>query len=134
MQLLVNIDVEQLDRAISFYTSAFDLRCSRRLFSGTVAELVGAMSTIYLLEKPSGTLPSSSTKSVRDYRRHWTPIHLDFVVTDLSSAVERAENAGAQREGDIQSFEWGKQATLADPFGHGFCLIEFRGKGYDVAM
>jgi hypothetical protein len=20
---------------------------------------------------------------------------------------------------------------MADPFGHGFCLIEFRGRGYD---
>jgi hypothetical protein len=22
-------------------------------------------------------------------------------------------------------------AALADPFGHGFCLIEFAGRGYD---
>jgi len=22
-------------------------------------------------------------------------------------------------------------ALMADPFGHGFCLIEFRGRGYD---
>jgi len=25
-------------------------------------------------------------------------------------------------------------ANLADPFGHGFCLLEFRGKGYDEVL
>jgi hypothetical protein len=26
---------------------------------------------------------------------------------------------------------WGKIAMLADPFGHGVCLIQFVGRGYD---
>jgi len=35
VQLLVNIDVDDLDRAIDFYTSALDLKCERRLFEGS---------------------------------------------------------------------------------------------------
>jgi lactoylglutathione lyase len=26
--------------------------------------------------------------------------------------------------------KWGRMANLADPFGHGLCLVEFRGRGY----
>jgi predicted enzyme related to lactoylglutathione lyase len=58
-------------------------------------------------------------------------VHLDFVVADLDAALERAERAGAAREGDVRTARWGRIATLADPFGHGFCLIEFLNRGYD---
>ena len=78
-------------------------------------------------------LPAPGAASVRDYRRHWTPVHLDFVVDDVSAAVARAVAAGAKLEGGIQSFGWGRQATLGDPFGHGFCLLQFSGEGYDSA-
>lgn len=27
--------------------------------------------------------------------------------------------------------EWGKLALMADPFGHGFCFLQFLGSGYD---
>ena len=58
-------------------------------------------------------------------------MHLDFVVPDIAAALARAERAGALREGEVQTHGWGRIATLADPFGHGFCLIEFLGRGYD---
>jgi predicted enzyme related to lactoylglutathione lyase len=130
MQLLVNIDVDELERAIDFYTRAFDLKLMRRLFDNSVAELQGASSPIYLILKPAGTTTSSS--AIRDYRRHWTPIHLDFAVEDLAAAVTRALAAGAKLEGQIESFLWGRQASFSDPFGHGFCLIEFTASGYNA--
>lgn len=133
MDILVNIDVDELERAIAFYTAALDLRLGRRLFDGSVAEMLGASSTIYLIAKPAGSVPAPGAASVRDYRRHWTPVHLDFIVDDVSAAVERAVAAGARLEGDIQSFGWGRQATLSDPFGHGFCILQFSGTGYDGA-
>ncbi|HEY6986285.1 MAG TPA: VOC family protein, partial [Rhodanobacteraceae bacterium] len=34
-------------------------------------------------------------------------------------------------EGEVRTARWGRIATLADPFGHGFCLIEFLNRGYD---
>lgn len=132
MQILVNVDVDDLDRAIAFYTTALGLRVERRLFDGSVAEMTGASSKIYLMAKPAGSLPSPGATSVRDYRRHWTPVHIDFEVDDVSAAVERAVAAGAKLEGGIQSFSWGRQATLSDPFGHGFCVLQFSSRGYDA--
>jgi len=58
VHLLVNIDVDVLDRAVRFHTAAFDLRVGRRFGAGGVE-------------------------------------------------------------------------LLADPFGHGFCLLQFVGNGYD---
>ncbi len=59
-------------------------------------------------------------------------MHLDFIVSDVADAVCRAEAAGARLEGEIRTHEWGRIAVMADPFGHGFCLIEFIGRGYDA--
>jgi predicted enzyme related to lactoylglutathione lyase len=132
MQILINIDVDDLGRAIEFYRMAFNLELSRRLFDGRVAELRGASSTIYLLTKPEGTAPWQGATSARDYQRHWTPVHLDFVVPDIARGVERAVAAGARLESEARSFPWGWIAMLSDPFGHGFCLLQFSDAGYDV--
>jgi predicted enzyme related to lactoylglutathione lyase len=45
--------------------------------------------------------------------------------------VQRAQQAGAVLERPVQSSAWGRLALMADPFGHGFCLVEFTGRGYD---
>lgn len=130
VDLLVNIDVDDLDRAIAFYTGAFDLRIGRR-FGADGVELLGASAPIYLLAKAAGTNSSPSSKQPRDYRRHWTPVHLDVVVTDIDAAVARATAAGASLERAVRTSNWGKLALLADPFGNGFCLVEFVCRGYD---
>jgi predicted enzyme related to lactoylglutathione lyase len=130
MRLLLNVDVDDIDRAIDFYRAAFGLDLGRRLFGGSVAEMVGASSTIYLLAKPAGTLPASAVPSGRDYRRHWTPIHIDFEVDDIVRAVEGAVEAGAKLEDAPRSFSWGRLAMLSDPFGHGFCFVQFSDRGY----
>jgi catechol 2,3-dioxygenase-like lactoylglutathione lyase family enzyme len=127
--LLANVDVDDLERAEAFYASALGLRPHRR-FGRDGVELVGASSSIFLLRKPSGSAAGDATSQRRDYRRHWTPVHLDFVVDDLDAALARALAAGALLEGRRDD-AWGRIATLADPFGHGFCLIEFQNRGYD---
>jgi len=58
-------------------------------------------------------------------------VHLDFVVEEIECAVARARAAGAKLEGDIETHVWGRIARMSDLFGHGFCLLEFRGEGYD---
>jgi predicted enzyme related to lactoylglutathione lyase len=131
LQIVVNIDVDDLEEAIEFYTSALGLRLGRRLFEGSVAEILGATSTIHLLSKPCGAIAVPNTAIAREYRRHWTPVHLDFEVEDASVTVERAVRAGAKLEGEIQSFAWGRLAVMSDPFGHGFCVLQFLGNGYD---
>jgi predicted enzyme related to lactoylglutathione lyase len=130
IELLVNIDVDDLERAVAFYSDAFGLEPGRRLGDGVV-ELLGVSSRLYLLAKPAGSPAAAGTAQARDYRRHWTPVHLDMVVPDVEAAVCRAVEAGARLEGGTRSHAWGRIAQLADPFGHGFCLIEFKGRGYD---
>ena len=134
MHLVVNIDVDDLDKAIRFYTTALGLRLSRRLFEGSVAELVGATSTIHLLLKPDGTRPVRGLEFAREYNRHWTPVHLDFAVEDIDAAVTRAVQAGAALEGHIESYPWGRLSVMSDPFGHGFCLMQFSERGYEAAV
>jgi catechol 2,3-dioxygenase-like lactoylglutathione lyase family enzyme len=129
MNLLVNIDVDDLERATRFYCEALGLRVGRR-FDGWL-ELVGGDAPIYLLPKATGT--EAFPKGVkRNYARHWTPVHLDFAVPDITSALARATAAGATLERGVTNHAYGKLALLADPFGNGFCLIEFTGRGYDA--
>jgi catechol 2,3-dioxygenase-like lactoylglutathione lyase family enzyme len=133
VDLLVNIDVPDHDglaRAVALYT-ALGLRVGRR-FGADAVELVGGSAPIYLLVKPEGTAPAPG--ATRSYTRHWTPVHLDLVVDDgeLEAAVERARAAGATVEREISEHAWGRLCVLVDPFGHGFCLLSFRGRGYDA--
>ncbi len=130
MDLLVNIDVDDLSKAVTFYQQAAGLRAGRRFGSWGV-EMLGASSPIYLLLKAEGTQPSDATGERRRYSRHWTPVHLDFVVPDIDQAVKQALEAGATCEGEIETHKWGRIACMADPFGHGICFIQFLRRGYD---
>jgi predicted enzyme related to lactoylglutathione lyase len=130
MSLLVNIDVDDLENGIAFYAAAFGLTIGRRIGDSAV-EMLGASSPIYLLRKHAGTSAAQATGETRRYHRHWTPVHLDFVVSDIEPAVRRAEAAGATLEGGITTAKWGRLALMADPFGHGFCFVQFLGRGYD---
>ena len=130
IDLLVNLDVDDLDKAAQFYSSVFGLRVGRRL-GDFALEMLGCSSPIYLLEK-SATSVAGTTSQARTYQRHWTPVHLDFVVDDIEAAVKRAVLEGALLEKPVQVFGWGKLALMADPFGHGFCFVQFVGRGYDA--
>jgi predicted enzyme related to lactoylglutathione lyase len=127
--LLVNVDVEDLEGAIRFYTGGLGLHLGRRL-GPDVAELRGGPCPVYLIRHAPGSRPFGDAAAPRDYRRHWTPVHLDFVVPELEPAIRRAESAGATREGAIREFAWGRYLVLSDPFGNGFCLLQFQGRGY----
>jgi predicted enzyme related to lactoylglutathione lyase len=127
--LRVCIDVPDLDSALAFYVAALGLVPGRRLGSEW-AELLGAPVPVDLLPRAAGTPASPRGGGARTFDRHWTPVHLDFVVTDLDAAVARAVAAGATLERPVSEAPWGRMANLADPFGHGLCLLEFRGRGY----
>jgi predicted enzyme related to lactoylglutathione lyase len=132
IQLLVNVDVPDLEAATKFYTEAFGFSVGRRLGGGAV-ELLGAGAPLYLLAKRAGSRVSKALPTaLRSYERHWTPVHLDLAVADVAQARARALAAGATAEGEISEHAWGLMALLADPFGHGLCLLEFRGQGYDA--
>ena len=100
MKMLVNLDVDDLEKAVRFYSGAFGLTQGRR-FGASGVEMLGGSSPIYLLVKAPGTVASdAATTQRRSYDRHWTPVHLDFVVEgeDISNAVQRAIAAGATLE------------------------------------
>ena len=130
MDLLVNLDVDDLEKAADFYASAFGLKVGRR-FGTFGVEMLGSSAPIYLLVKSPGTSASDTTSQRRSYQRHWTPVHLDFVVGEIEPAVERAVLAGARLEQPVTTHKWGKLALMSDPFGHGFCFVQFLGRGYD---
>lgn len=145
VRILINLDVPDVEVALAFYTAAFGFRPGRRLGAGAI-ELLGGAVPVYLLESAAGSaafagaappsgasagVPAAGVTVARTYERHWTPVHLDLVVPDVVRARERALAAGARPEGEIHRHVWGHLARLADPFGHGVCLIEFKNRGYD---
>ncbi len=124
MRVIASIDVDDLERAVAFYTTGLGFIEQRRLFDDSVAELRAGSSLVYLLAKAPGTTPFTGSAEVRRYSRHWTPIHLDLVIPDIEAAVARARGAGANLEGKIRTHGQWREAQMSDPFGHGFCLLE----------
>jgi predicted enzyme related to lactoylglutathione lyase len=127
------IDVDDLDRAIAFFTEGVGLRLGRR-FDAHWAEMLGASSPIDLIANPAGSAAVTGSSATRDYARHWTPVHLDFVVSDVDAAVKRAVAAGATLERPIREEPYGRIAGLADPFGNGICLLQLAELGYDALL
>jgi predicted enzyme related to lactoylglutathione lyase len=128
MSVLINIDVPDVEAAFAFYGSVFGLTVKRR-FGNDGVELAGWPSPVFLLRKDAGSIGAGN--NLRTYERHWTPVHLDVVVDDIEAMRSCALAAGAKAESGIKVASWGKLALMADPFGHGLCLIEFLGRGYD---
>lgn len=118
----VSIDVPELGSAVRFYTEGLGLKIKREQTEG-MAILQTMNLDVYLLKKANGTQACGKSEVWRTYSRHWTPVHLDFIVSDLSPALERAVAAGAKHEGGDNG-DWGEIAYCTDPFGNGFCLIK----------
>jgi predicted enzyme related to lactoylglutathione lyase len=121
----VSVDVPDMAEGKRFFAEAFGFETVFEPVPG-VSVLRAGEGTMVLLEKPAGSQPSPNTAEVRRYERHWTPVHLDIHVEDLEAAMERAAAAGAVVEQVFENAEHGSAAFCADPFGHGFCLIERR--------
>lgn len=131
VELLINLDVPDLEAATRFYVEAFGFRIGRRLgAAGT--ELLGAGVPLYLLPKADASGATPGTAARRSYARHWTPLHLDVVVPDIHAALARALAAGARAEDDVSEHAWGFMVPLADPYGHGVCLVQLKPGGYDA--
>ena len=121
IKISVSIDVPDLKKAEHFYIEALGCRKIRDQGSN-MAVLATENCDIYLQEKDAGTKPILSSEIVRDYKRHWTPVHLDFLTENVDETVEKVVNLGGLHEGG-ESGDWGSIAYCADPFGNGFCII-----------
>ena len=125
------VEVTDLERGITFYCGVLGLTLKRRLGPNWV-ELEGANVPIFLLGNRPPIADLGGKKVPRDYERHWTPVHLDFIVSDLDQVIARALRSGASLDRGCEDREYGRIANMADPFGNGFDLIEFAPGGYAV--
>ena len=116
----LSIDVPRLEDGIRFYCGVFGLSETSRPFP-TMAILKASNLTICVHEKPEGSRPTPKHDTVRGYDRHWTPVHIDFHVSDFQDCVARAKSNGATIEHEFN--EPKAAAFCADPFGNGFCII-----------
>jgi predicted enzyme related to lactoylglutathione lyase len=125
------VEVTDAARVIEFYCEGLGLTVMRRL-SPRWIELAGANLPIFLLANRPAVADLGTASVPRSYERHWTPVHLDFIVTDLDRMVSRLTTLGGSLDREIKHREYGRIANMADPFGNGFDLIEFSGSGYDA--
>lgn len=121
-KVAISIDVPDVDEAQEFFTAGLGFSMLRKASESVV--LVAGTLEVWLLSRTQGSSATPESSTSRIYKRHWTPIHLDIVVDDLHSALERAIRAGATQEGDIEPNGQGSIAFCSDPFGNGFCLIQ----------
>ena len=121
IKISVSIDVSDLKQAETFYVEALGCKKVRDQGANMVVLSV-ENSDIYLQEKKGGTKPLVSSGVVRDYGRHWTPVHLDFLCENIDEIVAKILKLGGFHEGG-ESGDWGSIAYCADPFGNGFCVI-----------
>ena len=84
MKISVSIDVSNLKQAETFYVEALSCKKVRDQGSDMVVLSV-ENSDIYLQQKEPGTKPLKASDVVRNYDRHWTPIHLDFLCTNVDN-------------------------------------------------
>jgi len=120
-QVTISIDVSDMEKAISFYTKA--LGCKVLRAGEEMTKLATENVDIYILKKAPGSNPLLAGSASRSYDRHWTPVHLDFSVSDLEHAISQVLESNGTHEGS-ESGDWGAIAFCADPFGNGFCLLQ----------
>lgn len=124
------IEVTTAEAGIAFYCDGLGLTVRRRYSPGWI-ELGGANMPVFLLADRPSTVDLGDRMAARDYERHWTPVHLDFIVEDLDAMLERLTERGGRLDRAVKRRDYGRIANMADPFGNGFDLIEFTGGGYD---
>ena len=119
MRLEICIDVDDVDRAVEFYGRGLGLTVIEHHPNWAEAKL-GEL-RFWIMKAASGVEGAIT----REYRRHWTPVHLDFVVDDIDKAVECAVAAGGHLDREImRNPERADLANLSDPAGNGVDLVQ----------
>ena len=119
LKATVSIDVSDMKKAIEFYTQAVGCTLKKKYTDEWQVVSAGSLD-IHIQQKDEGTV--AAAECVRDYSRHWTPVHLDFIVDDIRPVCELVEKFGGKVEKQAFS-EVADIANCADPFGNGFDFI-----------
>jgi len=108
------IDVDDVARAVRFYGDGIGLSVIKQ--EPEWAQLKVDELTIWLMKVSAG----KTSLILRDYSRHWTPVHLDIHVEDIERTIERALAAG----GKLEARPKPSLANLVDPSGNGVDLVQ----------
>lgn len=115
----ISIDVSDMSKALKFYVEALGCKFKKKYSDDWQVVSVGSLD-LHIQEKAAGTIGAADEK--RHYQRHWTPVHLDFIVDDIVPVCAEVEKYGGSVEKKALS-EVADLANCADPFGNGFDLI-----------
>ncbi len=118
----LSIDVPSLETGLHFYRVVFGFSEISRPFP-TMAVLDGNNVMICMHQKEAGTESSPGSGETRRYKRHWTPVHLDFHVSDFDPYLEAIKNEGGTIETVYRTEGPRPVAFCSDPFGNGFCVL-----------
>ena len=122
MRLSVTLDVPDIAAGLAFYGAVFGFAEVARPIPA-YAVLRSGDQSLSLMEKPAGSRPTPVPGPLRDYGRHWTPVHLDFHVDNLPATLAAIRAAGGVVEAEHSAPGRRAVAFCADPFGHGFCVL-----------
>ncbi len=120
-EISISIDVSDMEKAVLFYTKA--LGCTELRAGEDTTKSKSDNVNIFLLKKEPESNPLITGTSSRNYERHWTPVHLDFNVSEIKKITSLVKEYGGVNEGS-ESGSWGAVEFCADPFGNGFCLCQ----------
>ncbi len=132
MSILINIDTPDVDAAARFYGEALGLKEVRRLFAGRIVEMD--------LDRPTFPPVAERRRRARLSARRRSASLRPALDPD-PPRFRRARHRGRHgKSADVRRGHgaplvrhvWGAIAGFADPFGHGFCLIELSESGYDA--
>jgi hypothetical protein len=126
MGVLVNIDVDDLSKAVTSYQRAAGLR-----IAGGVGSARSFAPHHLPAHDPPASRPSTRTDALRRNERHGRQYISISSSRILNPPRRQTIEPGATVEGRLRHVRRGRIAYLAAPFGHGICLIEFQGRGYD---
>ncbi len=118
----LSIDVPNLTRGVAFYRVVFGFLETARPFP-TMAILDAGTLTVCMHERAEGTSSSPGSTDTRRYRRHWTPVHLDFHVADFDAVLTSIRAEGGLVERELRTEGPRPVAFCSDPFGNGFCVL-----------
>lgn len=122
-KISICIDVSDLQVATSFYCGVLGCSVTKTQESHNTLSVDGV--TLHLSLKEPGTDPTGEGLCTRTYKRHWTPVHLDFDVADVDESSIKVKNLGGSVEREKRG-DWGAALFCSDPFGNGFCLLAIR--------
>ncbi len=122
MKLEICIDVDDVGRVVEFYSRGLGLTLVEQ--HADWAQVTLGEQTFWIMKVP----PGAAGPIRRDYVRHWTPVHLDFLVDDIDEAVKRAVAAGGRLDRQItRDPNRADLANLSDPAGNGVDLVQRHG-------